>query len=118
MGQLTPDPLKLKREDFLLVDDGDDDNILIFATEENLQLTLAAEYHRPSGDLKAFVQMMASVAFCPLTYIRTAWLAIQQGTPNIQLTGTILIGIIPRTNNHVGGWHSRMKKVISKPHPN
>ena len=24
----------------------------------------------------------------------------------------------PRTNNHVEGWHSRMKKVISKPHPN
>jgi hypothetical protein len=24
----------------------------------------------------------------------------------------------PRTNNHVEGWHSRMNKVISKPHPN
>ena len=24
----------------------------------------------------------------------------------------------PRTNNNVEGWHSRMKKVISKPHPN
>ena len=24
----------------------------------------------------------------------------------------------PRTNNNVEGWHSRMKKIISKPHPN
>ena len=27
--------------------------------------------------------MMASVAFCPLAYARTAWLAIQLGAPNI-----------------------------------
>ena len=27
--------------------------------------------------------MMALVAFCPLTYVRTAWLAIQQDAPNI-----------------------------------
>ena len=24
----------------------------------------------------------------------------------------------PRTNNNVEGWHARMKKVITKPHPN
>ena len=24
----------------------------------------------------------------------------------------------PRTNNNVEGWHSRIKKIISKPHPN
>jgi len=24
----------------------------------------------------------------------------------------------PRTNNHVEGWHSRLKKVVGKPHPN
>jgi len=89
-------------------------------------------------DSKAFVQMMASVAFCPLTYVRTAWLATQQGAPNIPrvdelikyFTATWLSGNFPpihwnyfnqhqpRTNNHSEGWHSRMKKVISKPHPN
>ena len=46
-------------------------------------LGLATEYRSPSGDLKAFVQMMAAVAFCPLTYVRPAWLAIQQSAPNI-----------------------------------
>ena len=24
----------------------------------------------------------------------------------------------PRTNNNVEGWHSRLKKVVGKPHPN
>ena len=24
----------------------------------------------------------------------------------------------PHTNNHVEGWHSRLKKVVGKPHPN
>ena len=24
----------------------------------------------------------------------------------------------PRTNNHVEGWHTRLKKVVGKPHPN
>jgi hypothetical protein len=24
----------------------------------------------------------------------------------------------PRTNNYVEGWHSRLKKVVGKPHPN
>ena len=24
----------------------------------------------------------------------------------------------PPTNNHVEGWHSRLKKVVGKPHPN
>ena len=24
----------------------------------------------------------------------------------------------PRTNNHVEGWHSRLKRIMGKPHPN
>ena len=24
----------------------------------------------------------------------------------------------PRTNNHIEGWHSRLKKVVGKSHPN
>ena len=24
----------------------------------------------------------------------------------------------PRTNNHLEGWHNRLKQVIGKPHPN
>ncbi len=37
-------------------------------------LGLASEYRNPNGDLKTFVQQMASVVFCPLTFVRTAWL--------------------------------------------
>ena len=46
-------------------------------------LGLATEYRNPDGEVKPFVQLMASVAFCPLTYVRPAWLAIQQQAPNI-----------------------------------
>ena len=24
----------------------------------------------------------------------------------------------PRTNNHVEGWHSQLKQIVGKPHPN
>ena len=24
----------------------------------------------------------------------------------------------PRKNNHVEGWHSRLKRIVGKPHPN
>ncbi len=95
---------------------------------------LATEYHRPSGELKAFVQLMASVAFCPLTFVRTAWLAIQQDAPNIPrvdelvdyFTATWINGNFPpihwnyfnqhqpRTNEQPKDQlHSRMKKSLA-----
>ena len=40
-------------------------------------LGLATEYSSSSGELKAFVQKMAAVAFFPLTFVRPAWLAVQ-----------------------------------------
>ena len=92
-------------------------------------LGLATAYLDPNGELKAF---------CPLTYVRTAWLAIQQDAPNIRKVDELVDYISatwvnenfpplhwnyfnqhqPRTNNNVEGWHSRMKKINSKPHPN
>ena len=82
---------------------------------------------------------MAALAFCPSTFVRPVWLAIQQSAltaiPRVDelieyFTDTWLNGNfqqsqwnyfnqhLPRTNNHVEGWHSRIKKIISKPHPN
>ena len=68
----------------------------------------------------------------------TYWLAVQQEAPQIprvdELVGyfesTWISGQYrfrqwnyfdfegPRTNNNVEGWHSRLKKVVGKPHPN
>ena len=82
---------------------------------------------------------MAALAFCPSNFVRPAWLAIQQSAltaiPRVDelieyFTDTWLNGNfpqsqwnyfnqhLPRTNNHVEGWHSRIKKIISTPHPN
>ncbi len=81
---------------------------------------------------------MAALAFCPCTFVRPAWLAMMPSAPTIprvdELTdyfsGTWLNGSfpqsewnyfsqhLPRTNNHVEGWHSRMSNIIRKPHPN
>ena len=38
---------------------------------------------QPQWGFEGIHTMMASVAFCPLTYVRTAWLAIQQGAPDV-----------------------------------
>ena len=104
-------------------------------------LGLAEEYkaeNQENQELKKFVQKMAAVSFCPPTFVRPAWLAVQQEAPNLpqvdQLIAyfdhTWLNGQFPcrswnyfdhpgpRTNNHVEGWHSRMNKVVGKPHPN
>ena len=100
-------------------------------------LGLAEEYKSSNQQLKRFVQKMASVAFCPPTFVRTAWLAVQQEAPNVlqidhlvqYFNETWLNGQFtiqqwnyfdytgPRTNNHLKGWHSRLKKVVGKPHP-
>ena len=64
------------------------------------------------------------------TFVRIAWLAVQQEAPNVLqihqliqyfnetcLNGQFVIQqwnyfdyIVPRTNNHFVGWHSRLKK--------
>ena len=63
-------------------------------------LRLATAYRDPNGELKAFVQLMASVAFCPLTYVRTAWLAIQQDAPNVPRVDE-LVDYLPKCLNVV-----------------
>ena len=101
-------------------------------------LGLAEEYKAENQELKKSVQKMAAVSFCPPTFVRPAWLAVQQDAQNLpqvdQLIAyfdhTWLNGQFPcrswnyfdhpgpRTNNHMEGWHSRLKKVVGKPHPN
>ena len=101
-------------------------------------LGLAQCYISSDPTLKHFVKKMAAYSFCPLTFIRTTWLAVQQEAPQIPYVdelvsyfdSTWMNGQFkrdqwnyfnfegPRTNNHVEGWHSRLKKVVGKSHPN
>ena len=76
---------------------------------------------------------MTAIAFCPPVFVRPAWLGVQQEAPQIPHVDSLVeyfdsTWVInkwnyfdfdgPRTNNHVEGWHSRLKKVVGKPHPN
>ena len=83
---------------------------------------------------------MAAIAFCPPSFVRPAWLAVQQEAPQIPqvdslveyFDSTWMNGQFqfqqwnymyfdfddPCTNNYVEGWHSLLNEVVGKPHPN
>ena len=81
---------------------------------------------------------MAAIAFCPPSFVRPAWLAVQQEAPHIPQVDSLVEYFDstwvngqfqfhqwnyfdfegPRTNNYVEGWHSQLKKVGGKSHPN
>ena len=46
-------------------------------------LGLAQCYMSSDPTLKHFVKKMAAYSFCRLTFVRTAWLAVQQEAPQI-----------------------------------
>ncbi len=102
-------------------------------------LGLASHYSNPQDTaLKNFVQKMGAIAFCPPAFVRPAWISVQQEAPQLPrvdelveyLSATWVRGNYqirqwnyykvegPRTNNHVEGWHSRLKKIVGKAHPN
>ena len=93
------------------------------------------EYKAEDEILKSFVQKTAAI---PPTYVGVAWQGLQHDASDIDriddfveyfdrtwINGQYRIGQWnyydyhgPRTNNHVEGWHSRLKKIVGKPHPN
>ena len=74
----------------------------------------------------------------PIRFVRVAWQGLKQEAPVVDhiddfvsyFESTWLDGQFrlhqwnyfnysgPRTNNHVEGWHSRLKRIVGKPHPN
>ncbi len=98
---------------------------------------LQEHYKSSDKTLQHFVPNMAAIAFCPLTFVRPAWLAVQQEVPNKPradelveyFNRTWVNGQFTfrqwnyfnfdghRTNNDVEGWHARLKRVVGKPHP-
>ena len=83
------------------------------------------------------VQKMGAIAFCPPTFVRSAWIRVQQEAPHPPRVGELVEYFSttwvsgsyqirqwnhyktdgPRTNNHVEGLHSRLKKLVGKAHP-
>ena len=102
---------------------------------QNLGLQVA---YREDHSLNSFVRKTAALAFVPRRYVRLAWQALKANMPQLPrveefsryFEETWLVGSFPlplwnvfasgslRTNNHVEGWHNRLKKIVGKAHPN
>ena len=98
-------------------------------------LGLKEEYKAEDEILKSFVQKTAAI---PPAYVGVAWQGLQHDASDIDriddfveyfdrtwINGQYRIGQWnyydyhgPRTNNHVEGWHSRLKKIVGKSQPN
>ena len=94
--------------------------------------------YREDAGIRSFVRKTAALAFVPVRFVRLAWQAIKAEAPEhdgitefaAYLERTWLVGNYPpvlwnvyetqqtRTNNRLEGWHSKMKKVVGKAHPN
>ena len=79
-----------------------------------------------------------ALACVPLRYIQVGWMGLTANIPNVPrvskfvqyFSSTWLSGSFSsvlwnvhdlgycRTNNHLEGWHSKLKKVVGKAHPN
>ena len=99
-------------------------------------LGLAIAY-KNDPNIRDFIQKSAALAFIPLAFVRVAWSGAKAGAPQKQEIGdyisyfesTWLDGNFPprtwnyyafdgpRTNNHLEGWHNRIKLISIRAHP-
>ena len=102
---------------------------------QNLGLQVA---YREVQEVNQFLRRTAALAFVPVRYVRLAWQALKANAPDQPrmeefiryFEDTWLVGQFSltqwnvfanssfRTNNHVEGWHNRLKRVVVKSHPN
>ena len=103
------------------------------------KLGLQAAY-REDATFSRFVRQTVALAFVPLRFVRLAWQPIKMSAPNLPRVDKFisyfeaiwLVGNFSprlwnvyetdsgshRTNNHVDGWHNKLKRVARKAHPN
>ena len=96
---------------------------------------LQIQYKENTEQLKSFVRRTAALAFAPIRFVRLAWQGIKADTPELPridefvmyFETTWIAGTFhtsewetegPRTNNHLEGWHNRLRRVVGKYHPN
>ena len=101
------------------------------------QLDLQVEYQQ-NNELRNFVRKVAALAFLPLRYVRLGWTGVKATVPALPridvfvdyFGSTWISGNFPpalwniseigdcHTNNNLEGWHSKLKKIVGKAHPN
>ena len=102
------------------------------------RLCLQVQY-QDDAVLRSFIKKVAALAFVPPCFVRVAWQAIKAEAPTAShfqefldyfeetwLTGNFHLNEWnvydtpdrPRTNNHLEGWHNRLKRIVGKAHPN
>ena len=101
------------------------------------RLGLVEEY-KEDEFIRRFIQKSAAIAFVPPSFVRVSWNGLKAEMPDnskVQnyadyFDETWINGQFrprmwnyyahsgPRTNNHLEGWHNRMKRIARKAHPN
>ena len=96
--------------------------------------------YRQNQDVSKFVRQTVALAFVPRRFVHLAWQAIKVTAPAIDkmdefvayfeetwLVGNFALQVwnvfstdssSPRTNNHLKGWHNKLKRIARKAHPN
>ena len=100
-------------------------------------LSLVEEYKVDTA-IRRFIQKSAAIAFIPLNFVQVSWNGLKAEKPDDEkleryaayFDETWFDGHFrprmwnyyrhygPRTNNHLEGWHNRMKRLSRKAHPN
>ena len=100
-------------------------------------LGLVEEY-KEDGSIRQFIQKSAAIAFVPSNFVRVAWDGLKTEIPDHDkmknysdyfdqnwMNGQFkpcmwnyFAHSGPRTNNHLEGWHNRLKRIARKGHPN
>ena len=88
--------------------------------------------------IRRFIQRSAAIAFVPLNFVRVSWNGLKAEMPDNEKLERYAAYFDemwfdghfrpcmwnyyrhcgPRTNNHLEGWHNRMKRISQKAHPN
>ena len=100
-------------------------------------LGLVEEY-KEDGSIRQFIQKSAAIAFVPSNFVRVAWDGLKTEIPDDDkmknysdyfdqnwMNGQFKPHMWnyfahsgPRTNNHLEGWHNRLKRIARKAHTN
>ena len=97
-----------------------------------------AEDYREKDEIRDFIQRSAAISFVPPNFVRVAWTGVKADMPDdarvkeyveyfdkTWMDGQFRLRMWnhyaqtgPRTNNHLEGWHNRLKRLSRKAHPN
>ena len=96
------------------------------------------QLYKEVNEFRCFINSVIALAFVPPTFVRVAWRGLMGEAPafgnredffqnfqNTWLDGNFPIRMWnvysmegPRTNNNTEGWHSKLRKLAGKAHPN